>query len=132
MIKKVSLTALVIAAIFGFSSCATFNAAKEPAKKCLEAWKAGDYETAYSYFADEAKANYSLEEFTEYAEANPVKKYSLNNVSISAEGKGTIKGSVTLKSGEKLGCKFEVVEISEGVWKIWILHAFSRDILMEE
>lgn len=132
MIRRMLPLVALLGFVSAFAGCAMFKAAKEPAKMCLEAWKKGDYETAYSYFADEAKANYSLGQFKAYAEANPIKKYSLSNVSVSADGKGTIKGSVTLKSGEKLGCKFEVVEISEDVWKIWILHAFSRDILMEE
>ncbi len=130
--KILSFTILIFIALVAFSGCATFNAAKEPCQKCLEAWKTGDYEKAYSYFSDEAKEYYSLEDFTEYAEANPVKSFSLNNVSLSAEAHGTVKGSVTLKSGEKTGVKFDIIEVTEDHWKIWRLHEFSRDILMEE
>lgn len=130
MTKKVFF--ITILAALAFSGCATFNAAKEPCQKCLEAWKAGDYEKAYSYFSDEAKEYYYLDDFIEYAEAYPVKAFNLNKVSISADGSGTIKGSVTLKSGEKTGVKFDIIEVTEDHWKIYRLHEFSRDILMED
>jgi len=130
--KVLSVVAVTLVAAFALFCCAAFNAPKEPVKAQLEAWKKGDYEEAYSYFSDDAQEVYSFTAFKSYAEANPIKSFKITNINISADGKGTIKGSVTLKSGEKLGFRHKVVEVFEGEWKIWSLEAFSRDILMED
>ena len=127
-------TAIVIAAmaflaLVAVPGCAMFKAAQEPVKNCLNAWKKGDFEKAYTYFSDELQAVYPIETFTEYAEAYPVKKFSLKNTSISAAGTGYVQGIVNIKGGDKLGCKFEIVEVTEDNWKIYEVHAFSPDLL---
>lgn len=132
MKKVLPVIAVALIAAFALSCCAAFNAPKEPVKAQLDAWKKGDWEEAYSCFSDDAQEVYSFSAFKSYAEANPIKTFKITSISISADGPATVKGSVTMKSGEKLGFRHKVVEAFEGEWKIWSLEAFSRDILMED
>lgn len=128
MKKILPIVAVVLIAGLALTGCAMFKAAKAPVKECLAAWKKGDFETAYSYFSEHT--NIYFEDFKAYAEENPIKAFKLNNISIGS-GKGTVKGTVTLKDGTKLGCSFNIVEEQEDVWKIWDLEQFSIDLMME-
>ena len=127
--RAVSVIVLALVMVAAVSGCAMFKAAKAPVKDCLAAWKKGKLEEAYSYFSDEMQANYPFETFKEYAEAYPIKKFNLNNISISADGTGEVKGTVTIKGGEQLGCLFEIVEVSEDEWIISRLHAFDKNLI---
>jgi hypothetical protein len=127
--KAIVVITIALIAVAAVSGCAMFKAAKAPVKDCLTAWKKGKLEEAYSYFSDEMKANYPFETFKEYAEAYPVKKFNLNNISISADGTGEVKGTVTIKGGEQLGCLFKIVEVSEDEWTINGLQNFSKDLI---
>jgi len=134
MKKAILLVAMVLIVGLALSGCAMFKAAKEPVKGCLDAWKKGDFEKAFSYFVEDTDIPY--EEFKVYAEENPIKAFSLNNISLSegvegAPSTGEVSGTVTLKGGSKLGCKFYIIEISEDVWKINDLEEFSTDLIPE-
>lgn len=127
--KALIIAAVALLAVIVIPGCAMFKAAQEPVKECLNAWKKGDYVKAYSYFSEQMQAGYSFETFKEYVQAYPVKKFSLKNTSISADGTGYVQGTVNIKGGDKLGCKFEIVEISDDNWKVVRLHAFSKDLI---
>lgn len=128
--KLLAVIVVAMVAMLVIPGCAMFKAAKAPVKECLDAWKKDDFEAAFSYFDADSPVPYGM--FADYAKENPIKKYTLNNISVSAEGTGTVKGSVTMKDGEKLGCYFEIVEVKEDEWAIWDMKPFSKDLLMED
>ncbi|MBN2380220.1 hypothetical protein JXM67_10525 [candidate division WOR-3 bacterium] len=130
MKKILPLVAVILVAGLALSGCAMFKAAKAPVKDCLTAWKKGDFEKAYSYFVEGTEV--PKDEFIEYAKENEVKKFSLTHISISgSEGTGEVRGTVTLKGGEKTGCLFCIKEVSEDVWMIQTMEQFDPSLIPE-
>lgn len=129
--KLIPIFAIVLAAGFTLSCCGVLNAPKETVKAHLDAWVDEDLVEAYSYFAAELKESISIDEFAAQMDRVPVGSYKLTSVSISGtKGTAIVEGTVTLKGGERMGLRYELIEKGDE-WEIWG-YKIHPDLLFED
>jgi hypothetical protein len=129
--KIVPVITIILLAAFTLSCCGAFNAPKQVVKDHLDAWSDKDVIEAYSYFARELKESIPIGDFAAQMERVPVRSFKLTSISISGtKGTAEIEGTVTLRGGDKMGLRYELVQ-KDDEWEIWG-YKIHPDLLFED
>ncbi len=86
----------------------------------IRAINQSNYELAYTYFAEDLKEDFSLQEFREelerFSSLLPSRNSSFSHVTV-VNNKATIEGTLTGRDGAIFPVRYELIR-EQGVWRI--------------